>query len=172
MNNSNANIFISGSVAAGYDVKAFKWAPDAAYIAFVAEVPGFIFQLYTTFPDTAASIQISDDMFDGDENDFAWAPDSSRLAYIADQDVFGDFELFASVPNGSVIDNVSGNLVAGGDVQVFKWTEDSAALGFLADQNIDARIELFASLPDGEDNTRLSGALVSGGDVASFDWVP
>jgi len=172
LNNSNANIFISGSVAAGYDVKAFKWAPDAAYIAFVAEVPGFIFQLYTTFPDTAASIQISDDMFDGDENDFAWAPDSSRLAYIADQDVFGDFELFASVPNGSVIDNVSGNLVAGGDVQVFKWTEDSAALGFLADQNIDARIELFASLPDGEDNTRLSGALVSGGDVASFDWVP
>ena len=82
------------------------------------------------------------------------------------------FELFASEPNGSAIDNVSGTLVVDGDVQEFKWSSDSAALGYLADQNFDTVIELYASLPNGDDNTKLSGALVSGGDVASFDWVP
>jgi len=172
LQNSNTNIFISGSIAGVYDVKAFKWVPDAAYIAFVVEVPGPEYLLYTTFPETAASTQISDDLFDGDEDDFGWAPNSSKLAYIADQDTAGVFELFASVPNGSVIDDVSGTPVVGGDVQEFKWSKDSAALGYLADQDTDTVIELYASLPNGDDNTKLSGTLASGGNVASFDWVP
>lgn len=170
--NNNNNIFISGSIAGTYDVIAFEWAPSAVYIAYTVEVPGSIFQLFTTFPDIAASTQISDDLFDGDEADFGWAQDSSRFAYIADQDTTDVFELYASVPNGSIIDVVSGTPVAGGDVQEFKWSADSAALGYLADQDINGIVELFASLPNGDENTRLSGPPVNHGDVASFDWVP
>jgi len=180
--NSSTNIIISGSVSDPYDVQAFEWAPSSAYIAFSVEVSGTTFQLFTTSPTEGPSEQISGDLFDADEEDFGWAQDSSKLAYIADQDTPGVFELYASVPNGSVIDVVSGTLVVGGDVQEFKWfpdpdrvpdpDPDPSVLGYLADQNFDTKIELFASLPNGDDNTKLSGTLVSGGDVASFDWVP
>ena len=118
--NNNNNIFISGSIAGTYDVVAFEWAPSAIYVAYTVEVPGNIFQLFTTFPDNATSTQISDNLFDGDEANFGWAPDSSRFAYIADQNTTDVFELYASVPNGSVIDVVSGTPVVGGDVQEFK----------------------------------------------------
>jgi Tol biopolymer transport system component len=170
--NNNNNIFISGSIAGTYDVIAFEWAPSAVYIAYTVEVPGSIFQLFTTFPDNATSTQISDDLFDGDEEDFEWSPDSSRIAYIADQDTASVFELFASVPDGSVSDTVSGTPVIEGDVLEFKWSTDSSALGYLADQDINGILELFASLPNGNENTKLSGTLVNGGGVFSFDWVP
>ena len=179
---NNNDILISGGLLQTSDVTEFEWSPvtwespstglKRYLIAYLVDAQEF--ELFTTFSDSASSIQIGDppQFFAGDVFEFEWAPDSSRVAYTADYDTNGVIELYSSTPNNDQTDQVSDTLVFGGDVGAFNWAPDVSGVGYIADQDTDDVDELFASKPNGDDNTNLSGRLVSGGDVAEFEWVP
>jgi len=174
----NAKVSFDPLVSGG-SVATFEWSPDSTRIAYRADQDtDDVIEIYTSPPDSnIGNVKVSfldpitipgSDVFD-----YSWAPDSSRIAYIADQDSDNVFELYSSLPNGSVNDKVSGPLIPGGRVFSFKWAPDTSRIAYRADQNTDNVFELYSSLPDGSGNGNISGPIVLGGVVsAEFEYVP
>jgi Tol biopolymer transport system component len=158
------------------NISTFAWAPDSSLIAYLADQDNdTVNELYTSPPDsntgnTKASFEPL--VPGGTVFSFAWAPDSSRIAYRADQDTDNIFELYSSLPDGSVNDKLSGLLTPGGRVVAFEWAPDTSRIAYIADQDTDNVFELFSSQPDGSGNGNISGPLVPNGNVSAFEYQP
>jgi Tol biopolymer transport system component len=164
----------------GSNVTTFSWAPDSTLIAYLADQEtNDVNELFTSPPDGSGNDKVSflDPIAvpDGDVLMFIWAPDSSRIAYRADQDTDNVFELYSSLPDGSVNNLVSAIdpiAVPGSNVVAFKWAPDSSRIAYVADQDTDNVFELFSSPADGSGNGNISGLLVPNGNVSAFEYEP
>jgi len=108
---------------------AFAWSPDTESIAYIASQDDpAVDELFTTIPDPLlpdpmVGVKISGPLAAGGNVEaFRWSPDSEFVAYRADQDTFNVFELYASKPDGSENQKLSGDLLDGGQVTAnFAW---------------------------------------------------
>ena len=170
---------LSGSLVSGGDVqlsfvhRSFEWAPDSSRIAYLAfQRQANLVELFTSQKDGSGNVLVSgDNPTCSSSYPLRWAPNGARILFYGLREA-STFELFTCVPDGSIMDKVSGTMVAGGDIDpnvAFLWAPSSYYVVYAADQLTDGRVEVFSSLPDGQSNVKISGSMVAGGNAASLD---
>jgi Tol biopolymer transport system component len=168
---------IPEQVNSGGTVKEWRWRPDSARLAYVADQDtADEFELYTANPDGSLPSKVSGTMeaTGSDVLDFAWSPDGTAIAYRADQRADTRNELFVTEPgSGNAPVRVNDALPSGGDVSFeYTWSPGGDWLAFIGDAETNGERELFAVRPDGTSLAKLNESLVSGGRVLEFDWAP
>jgi Tol biopolymer transport system component len=169
---ASASLKISTGLAPGSNVTAFKWAPNAEMIAFLADKINDEFKLYTTSPNNNANILVSGSLAaTSDVKTFKWSPNSVRLAYVNQLSASG-FQLFTTQRDQQPSTLISGDLrdaVESG----YGWSADSSQIAYIADEDTADQFELYTSDPTtASAAVKVSGILVSGGDVTAFQWAP
>lgn len=169
---ASAPLKISSGLGPGSNVTAFKWAPNAELIAFLADKINDEFKLYTTSPNNNANILVSGSLAaTSDVKTFKWSPNSLRLAYV-NQFSAGVFQLFTTRRDQQPSTLISGDL-RDDDERGYGWSADSSQIAYLADEDTADQFELYTSDPTtASAGVKVSGVLVSGGDVTAFQWAP
>ena len=174
----------------GQNVEAFRWSPDSAHLAYVAdEVKLDRFELFTATPIGASHAVVSridpgsygdvlfrrdsdDPAYDAFEPPIQWSPDGRRLAYLADEVHDGVFEAFAAMTDGSNHFRICADLKpVCGDACRVTWVSDSLLL-YAADEREQGRFELMTAFPDGPTGTIVTGADRRGGTFCPLYELP
>ena len=165
----------------GQNVEAFRWSPDSAHLAYVADERKLDrFELFTASPIGAHHAVVSrvdatygadvlfrtdpdNPEYDGFDHPIQWSPDSRRLAWIADGEHDGVFEAFAAMLDGSNHFRLTADLKpVCGDACRVTWASDSLLL-YAADERERGRFELMTAFPEGPTGTIVTGADRRGG---------
>ncbi len=169
---STASQKVSNGLQPGRNLTAFKWAPDAQRIAFIADKisPGE-FKLYTTIPNFTNDVLVSALVDTRAVINFKWSPNSFQLAYLIEL-VPNDFELFTT--RGTIPSVISiSDAIEDDDETNYGWSADSSWLAFIADEDTVDDFELYTSDPLASSPTiKVSGTLGTDGDVTAFKWAP
>ena len=154
------------------NVTAFKWAPDAERIAFIANKLIDRFELYTTFPNTTNDVLVSGGLAASDVINFKWSPNSARLAYLV-LSATPAFQLLTTLRDSLASISISSDIEDGAETN-YGWSSDSSLIAFIADEDTVDDFELYTSNPvTGSPTTKVSGTLKeAGGDVTAFKWAP
>ncbi|HET6164718.1 MAG TPA: hypothetical protein VFG37_13705 [Planctomycetota bacterium] len=174
----------------GQNVEAFRWSPDSAHLAYIAdEVKLDRFELFTATPIGASHAVVSriepgsygdvlfrrdsdDPAYDAFEPPIQWSPDGRRLAYLADEVHDGVFEAFAAMTDGSNHFRICADLKpVCGDACRVTWVSDSLLL-YAADEREQGRFELMTAFPDGPTGTIVTGADRRGGTFCPLYELP
>jgi hypothetical protein len=172
---SSSSQKISSGVSFPINVTAFKWAPDADRIAFLADKDkdnDNTFILYTTFPNSINDVQVSD-ILAGTSGviNFKWSPNSDRLAYLVEL-VTSEFELLTTGGDRPDIFSISSDIEDDQESN-YSWSFDSSLIAFIADEDTVDVFELFTSDPvTVSTKTKVSGDLEDDEDVNAFKWAP
>jgi len=169
---STASQKVSNGLQPGRNLTAFKWAPDAQRIAFIADkILVGEFKLYTTIPNITDDILVSELVDTRAVINFKWSPNSFRLAFIVKL-ITNDIELLTT--RGTIPSVISiSNAIKDDDIANYDWSADSSLIAFIADEDFDDVFELYTSDPlASAPTTKVSGTLATGGDVTSFKWAP
>jgi hypothetical protein len=163
---------ISNGLGPGRNVTAFKWAPDAQWIAFIADKIVDQFKLYTTSPINAYNVEVSGSVAStSDVINFKWSPNSAQLAYLI-QLFPPEFQLLTTPPDSLASTSISNDLKDISESN-YEWSADSSLIAFIADENTVGVYELYTSDPvDVATKRKVSGNLVGGGEVTAFKWAP
>ena len=179
MPDGNGNVAINASGTGNMDVAAFsiQWAPNSSRVAYLSDVNGAWFDLYTSTPTTSAGAANISVLAAGMEvSDYSWAPNSSKLLYRSDGVVVQRFELFTNDPIGGAQVAISGDL-SGADLDVSAdsgvWAPDSSRVAYVADGTTDGVFTAYTSLPTGIGSPIRINRLLADGDVDSIpSWAP
>jgi Tol biopolymer transport system component len=142
---------VSGELPSGGKVQAFRWAPDGARFAYVADpAERFRNELFAVRVNGAgpqAPVNVSNTTGSADVNP-VWSPDSRKIAYFVSSDGARVAEAFVADLAGAqpVIQNVHGALPAGWEVARFDpvWLPDSTRLLYhLVDEDDLDSLELY-----------------------------
>ncbi len=165
----------------GQNVTAFRWSPDSAHLAYVADEAELDrFELFTATPIGASHAVVSrieagsdgdvlfrpdsgNPAYDAFDHPIQWSPDGRRLAYLADEVHDGVFEAFAAMPDGTNHFRICADLKpVCGDACRVTWVSDALLL-YAADEREQGRFELMTAFPDGPTGTIVTGADRRGG---------
>ena len=160
---------------------AFSWAPDSSRLAYIARQSSNSQELYSSTPDGTVNSAVAPVPLPSGGNvfSFLWSPDLSltdQIAYLADQTTLNIDELYASAPDGTGNQNLSGTLVTGGFVlDSYDWALsplDPDTIVFRARRDDATVVELYASSDDGATIIKLSDTMTPGGNVLDFAVSP
>ena len=157
------------------------WSPDSRFVAYLArqESPN-ILELFISTPDGLTNTKINGSMVASNGNVQTspapfWSPDSSQITYMGDQNLNGEFELFAGTTDGLSNPQLSDPLVGTTvNTESLLYSPDGSAVLYLAPQD-NAFDELFVSSADGAANIRASANVLvgAGGDrIMQAAWSP
>ena len=175
---------LNGALTGGGKVSDFRISPDDARVVYRADQDlNDVVELYSVPFDASESpiklnppLVVGGDVGESGETDpFAMSLDGERVVYRADQELDGEFQLYAVPVAGRTRPvRLSGPLVAGGDViaDSFRISDTSDRVVYRADQDSDEVVELYSASIDAGSPVKVSGALGVGWDVVSFQLVP
>jgi Tol biopolymer transport system component len=172
-------LLASGDVSSDYG-----WAPNSSRLAYRAvflenilytsDKPG----LFTATAEGTSSFRVSGGIRPANALGviaFQWAPNSARLSYVADQNIEGQFDLFATPPNSAtpVFVKLTEFSVIGGDVTASDWSPNSRQVAFITDQRDVEFPDLFSAFQTGLGFPRpVSNLQDLLSEVQRFTWSP
>lgn len=133
----------SGSV----DELSVEWAPDSAYIAYLADRDGnALWEFYAaTLPASVIASLSGSGAGTWPESALAWEPRSGLIAYHHDADVAEKFELYTADPTGAAQTKISGTLRADADVMDAAWSTQGGMLAYRVGHSDGVELRIFDS---------------------------
>lgn len=149
--------------------------PDGRVLLVGAQETEGVFELFLSSPNGGALTKLSGPQISGGLlPGLAISADGTKVLYRADQDVAGQFELYAvSIANPGVTVKVNGSLTKGGQVsRVFSLSATGDRATYIADQELQGVEELYTvDLSNGTPDASVKLSTISSSDFDVFDYV-
>jgi Tol biopolymer transport system component len=173
------NVTAAGAGLGNVISNSYTWSPDSLTVGYMSDQASAAIELWTNSGSTQTNnTQVNGNIvLNGDVTEYAWAPDGSKIVYRADQVVNGTFELYTSMPNGTVntpVGGVTGTGIASNvEVGSIVWAPNSSRIAYRADLVTDELFNLHTVLPDGTGRVKVNLNLTGNKDVVGTpSWSP